>query len=277
VDPDPYACNEEYGGGGSIFAYNPDGTRKWQFETRSRVLGSPAFVNQFVTELVDGEEETRLETVVRVVDENGIMYGIVDRNGKEFNARLCSETTDVDCSSILDCTGNQTCDLISECTGTDDRCISDEGCTTDQTCDSTGVMRCSGTDRDRSCFDDSDCAVQETCILIRRCAVSQERCILDSDCPEDQTCDSSVRVTTESVVLPMTSSPVLSTDLYGVVGSEDGRLCARRLDETVPEDEIWQTGCITIAPGKPLSSPVIDLDGRIYVTSDEKLYAIDSP
>jgi hypothetical protein len=75
----------------------------------------------------------------------------------------------------------------------------------------------------------------------------------------------------------VTSSPVLSTDLYGVVGSEDGRLCARRLDETVPEDEVWQTGCITIAPGKPLSSPVIDLDGRIYVTSDEKLYAIDSP
>jgi hypothetical protein len=65
--------------------------------------------------------------------------------------------------------------------------------------------------------------------------------------------------------------------LYGVVGTVDGRLCARRLDETVPEDEIWATGCITIAPGKALSSPVIDLEGNIYVTSDETLYAIGTP
>jgi hypothetical protein len=86
-----------------------------------------------------------------------------------------------------------------------------------------------------------------------------------------------VRITTESATLPVTSSPSLTTDLYGVVGTDDGRLCARRLDETVPEDEIWQTGCIMIAPGKALSSPVIDLDGTIYVASDEKLYAIGSP
>jgi len=263
------------GGAGSVFAYNPDGTRRWQFRTRNRVFGSPAFLNQFVIELIDDKEETRLETVVRVVDENGIMYGILDRNGREFDARLCSETTDVACTTNLDCTGDETCDQIRECTGTDDRCISDEGCGTDQTCDSTGMTLCSGTDRNRSCFDDSDCAAKETCILIRRCSVSRERCIVNEDCPGEETCESSVRMTTESA-LPVTSSPVLSTDLFGVVGSDDGRLCARRLDEIVPEDDIWETGCITIAPGKALSSPVIDLNGVIYVTSDEMVYAIGS-
>jgi outer membrane protein assembly factor BamB len=264
------------GAAGSIFAYNPDGTRRWQFQTTNRVFGSPAFVNQFVTELIDDKEETRLETIVRVVDENGFMYGIVDRNGREFDAKLCSETTDTACTTNLDCTDDETCDLIRKCTGTDDRCISDEGCGSDQTCDSTEEKLCSGTNRNRSCFDDENCAADETCILIRRCSVTQERCILDIDCPAEETCNSSVRMTTESATLPMTSSPTLSTDLFGVVGSDDGRLCARRLDETVPDDDIWQTGCITIAPGKALSSPVIDLDGNIYVASDEKLYAIGS-
>jgi hypothetical protein len=166
------------------------------------------------------------------------------------------------------------------CEGTNDRCISDDendDCTDGQECVSTGEKRCSGTDRDRTCFFDGDCAVEEACILIRRCSVSRERCIVDSDCPVEETCDSSVRFTTESATLPVTSSPALSTDLYGVVGTDDGRLCARRLDEIVPEAEIWATGCITIAAGKALSSPVIDLDGTIYVATDEKLYAIGSP
>lgn len=265
------------GAAGSVFAYNPDGSRKWQFQAQSRILGSPAFLNQFVTDLVDDKEETRLETIVRVVDENGVMYGIRDRTGQAYDARLCTETTDVACTANGDCTDDQTCDLILRCTGTDDRCISDEDCGTDQTCDSTGEMLCSGTNRNRTCFMDNDCAASETCILIRRCSITSERCIADSDCPGNETCNSSVRMSTESASLPVSTSPVLSTDLYGVVGTEDGRLCARRLDETVPEDDVWQTGCLSIAPGKALSSPVIDLDGTIYVASDETLYAIGSP
>jgi outer membrane protein assembly factor BamB len=259
---------------GKVFAFNPDGTRKWQFQTKSRVLGSPAFLNQF------DEEETRLETVVRVIDENGIMYGIRDQDGLELDMRLCSVTTEVSCSSLDDCSGEETCDLISVCEGTNDRCIDDDeadDCIDGQACVSTGERRCSGTDRDRECFFDGDCAVEEACILIRRCSISRERCITDTDCPLEETCESSVRITTASATLPVTSSPTLSTDLYGVVGTVDGRLCARRLDETVPEDEIWATGCITIAPGKALSSPVIDLEGNIYVTSDETLYAIGTP
>lgn len=265
------------GAAGSVFAYNPDGTRKWRFQTQGRIFGSPAFLNQFVTDLVDDKEETRLETIVRVVDEDGVMYGIRDRTGQAYEARLCSETTDIPCTSNDDCTDDQSCDLILQCTGSDDRCISDEDCGTGQTCDSTGTKLCSGTDRNRTCFMDNDCASAETCILIQQCSISRESCMTDSDCPAEETCDSSVLLTTESGVLPVTSSPALSTDLYGVVGTDDGRLCARRLDGTVPEDAVWQTGCITIAPGKALSSPVIDLDGTIYVATDENLYAIGSP
>lgn len=277
--PSPSANVSIYavGAGGAIFAFNPDGTRKWQFRTKNRVLGSPAFVNQFVNELVNDREEARLETVVRVVDENGVVYGIRDRNGQELDTRLCSLTTDVSCETNGDCSGEDTCDLISACSGTNDRCITDEDCTTEQTCDSTETKRCSGTDRDRSCFFDGDCAVQEACILMRRCSESRNRCRIDSDCPLEETCNSSVRLVTDSAKVPVSSSPALSTDLYGVVGTDDGRLCARRLDEIVPEEEIWATGCITIAPGKRLSSPVIDLDGTIYVASDEKLYAIGNP
>jgi outer membrane protein assembly factor BamB len=265
------------GAGGSVFAYNPDGTRKWRFQTQSRIFGSPAYLNQFVTDLVNDKEETRLETIVRVVDENGVMYGIRDRTGQAYDAKLCTETTNVTCTTNSDCTDGQTCSLILKCTGSDDRCVSDEDCPSDQTCDSTGERLCSGTDRNHTCFMDSDCASAETCISIKQCSITRESCLSDSDCPGEQTCNSSVRLSTESASLPVSTSPALSSDLYGVVGTEDGRLCARRLDGTVPEDEIWQTGCITIAPGKPLSSPAIDLDGTIYVASDETLYAIGSP
>ncbi len=102
-------------------------------------------------------------------------------------------------------------------------------------------------------------------------------CTFPEDCPSGQTCDAPpVPLPLTTGTVPVESSPAIAGDLFAVVGSADGRLCARALDGTVPDDPAWQSGCINVGNGNPLSSPVIDRDGNIYVTSNGVLYAIGS-
>ena len=123
------------------------------------------------------------------------------------------------------------------------------------------------------------CCVGDTC--------NDTKCTPDS-CESNQgTCTSApalVPVTTDGTV-EVTTSPTLSGDLFVIVGTADGRVCARNLDTTVPGSDNkldddnpnnpWRSGCIALGDGLPVrSSPSIGPGGAIHVTTDSGLYII---
>lgn len=118
-------------------------------------------------------------------------------------------------------------------------------------------------------------------VNLLRCSESNDQCTTDADCPSGQTCDTRegmVDLTSEAV--EVAGSPIISADSFVVAGTDDGRVCARRLDGTVPGQDLdmqtaaWKSGCVDVGVGPVRSSPVIDLDGVIYVTMDDGLYVI---
>jgi Cys-rich repeat protein len=118
-------------------------------------------------------------------------------------------------------------------------------------------------------------------VSLLRCSESNDQCASDADCPSGQTCEARegmVDLTSEAV--GVTGSPIVSADSFIVAGTVDGRVCARRLDGTVPgegsdpQTAAWESGCVDVGPGPVESSPVIDLDGVIYVTMNDGLYVI---
>lgn len=239
---------------GGVAAYNPDGTFKWRFraDTGRPILGSPAIVLQSVEDQDPNDPDnpastiTVFEPIVYVVDDQGMLFGVRDRDG-----------------SVL---------------------LQD---------------RCSGATTDQGCVNDADCPPNEICQ--RLCSLSNAQCLGDEDCPPldgvDQTCngfEAQVALAPEGTVR---SSPIISIDLFAVVGTEDGRVCARGIDNTTPSNEAPPTtpsptagtptptpvvgafsdGCLQVAPaGMPItSSPVLDRDGRVYVVAGGVLYAIE--
>lgn len=76
------------------------------------------------------------------------------------------------------------------------------------------------------------------------------------------------------------TSPILSGDLFVVVGTTDGRVCARNVDGSIPGNDKdptnpWINGCIELGDGLPVrSSPAIGPSGLILVTTDSGLYTI---
>lgn len=76
------------------------------------------------------------------------------------------------------------------------------------------------------------------------------------------------------------TSPILSGDLFVIVGTTDGRVCARSVDGSVPGDDRdasnpWLSGCIELGDGLPVrSSPAMAPGGVIVVTTDSGLYTI---
>jgi outer membrane protein assembly factor BamB len=117
------------------------------------------------------------------------------------------------------------------------------------------------------------CCVGDTC--------NDTKCTPDT-CDADQgTCVSTpalISVTNDTVKVE--TSPALSGDLFVIVGTTDGRVCARNLDTTVPGDDAdtanpWLSGCIPLGDGLPIrSSPAIGPGGAIHVTTDSGLYII---
>ncbi|MGH7787934.1 MAG: PQQ-binding-like beta-propeller repeat protein [Candidatus Binatia bacterium] len=86
--------------------------------------------------------------------------------------------------------------------------------------------------------------------------------------------------------VPVQTSPIVSGDVFIVVGTADGQVCARAQDDTVPNDEAeeknpWINGCVDLdGPDDDenlptLSSPIIGPNGRIYVTTAKGLYVIE--
>ena len=137
------------------------------------------------------------------------------------------------------------------------------------------LFRCSLSGED--CIPDTCEPDEGVCIPDElRCSLSDEPCT-PQDCPTDQgTC-----VATDAVFpigpdpVPVQTSPAISSEAFAVVGSADGRVCARSFQGLVPEDPAWEDGCVAIGDDLPTrSSPAIGSDGVIYITTDSGLYEI---
>lgn len=152
--------------------------------------------------------------------------------------------------------------------------------------DATGqiasIQRCSN-DVDRSCRTDSCGPGEGTCVQ-NRCSISDVTCTPDSCLSGNH---GMCEILEPSGILPITggaavdTSPVISADLFAAVGTVDGRVCARALDDTVPGDDDdpsnpWLAGCLELGDGLPvLSSPAIGAHNRLYVTTATGLYVIE--
>lgn len=145
------------------------------------------------------------------------------------------------------------------------------------------IQRCSE-DTDRTCRTDSCLPDEGTCVN-ERCTLSGESCFRDTcEINNVGTCESRPGTTPASSTgsVPVTTSPALSADLLVVIGTADGRICARAVDGTIPGDDDdamnpWATGCVPLAEDAlPVrSSPTIGPNGVIHVTTDAGLYIIE--
>ncbi len=270
------------GAGSALNAINPSGTLKWQYSPQADVLGSQAFISQSV----DDGPDTVFDTIVYIVDREGTLYGIRDQTGQILAIQRCTKDTERSCRTDScdpelegTCMGGKCSISHTDCT--QDSCISDNK----GSCEILPVQRCS-TDPGRSCTADSCDSAQGTCTS-GKCSVSQTNCTPDSCIADD---DGTCETIGSSGLLPITggtvevrTSPVVSGDLFAIVGTGDGHVCARALDDTVPGDKdnpsnpwIVGNGCIYLGDGLPvLSSPVIGPNSRIYVTTATGIYVIE--
>ncbi|MDX2171372.1 MAG: hypothetical protein SF182_30185 [Deltaproteobacteria bacterium] len=251
VDVSVYAI----GAGSALYAINPDGTLNWQYSPQADVLGTQAFISQSV----DEGSQTIFDTIVYLVDREGTLYGIRDSTGQPLVTQRCSDDLQRSCRT--------------------DSCDVDEGSCKNNKCT---IGRCAD-DETLICMENSDCAaVGGDCT---RTDCTPDSCVSD---------DKGECIEAYPGVLPMTdepitveTSPVVSGDLFAIVGTADGRVCARGLDTsypgqpddgTVDPSDPWATGCIDLDPNDDspvLSSPAIGPHSRIYVTTATGLYAIE--
>lgn len=227
------------GAGNTVSAVNPNGTLKWRRQTLAPVLGSPSVAGDIVREL-------------KCSDSNAPCRSDADCPIETCNEGQCSQSGK-DCTTSADCP-------IEECRSVNvfDTAIDvvDADGTLYGIRDTTGALatfqRCSGSNSNADCDDDGDCSGGETC---------EERIAL--------------RPMWSGGRISVTSSPAISADFFVIVGTAEGLVCARRLDGTVPDDTAWESGCISVEDGAPIrSSPIVDANGDIYVTTDSGLYVI---
>jgi len=222
----------------ALFGINQDATLKFVYPPNAPVLGSPSFLAQ----TVDTGSLSIADTVIYMVDQEGVLYGVSDTSGQIVNIQRCTNDVGLSCRTDS-CPSGQTCK--------NNKCQSDSGGS------SSGI----------------DC--------------TPDSCVAAAD--NKGTCEvftTGVQPITSSGSITVETSPAVSGDLFAVVGTTDGRVCARALDTTVPgidkpgdtdQNDPWFTGdgCIQLPDDGPiLSSPAIGTSGRIYVTTASGIYVI---
>jgi hypothetical protein len=137
--------------------------------------------------------------------------------------------------------------------------------------------RCSN-NRNQVCIYPDACPTAECNPDTNRCTAEDVPC---TPCPPDGTCEPLDGFFVAGEPVEIETSPILSSDPFVVIGTPDGRVCARGLDGTVPGQvltpptEAWADGCIELPNDNPTrSTPIISAGGQIYVTTDDGLYAI---
>ena len=251
--PSPAASVSLYavGSGGSLFAVTPTAQLKWQYTPPA--TSAIRSSPAFAGESFSQQGETTFDTIAYIVDTEGTAFGVRDSNGMLLQLQRCSEDLTQDCRTDSCMAGQGTCE-------SNNRCSID----TTQTCT-----------RD-SCMSNGN----GTCTPLPPC----------NDPPQANGCSNTIMIpSAPATTIP--ASPVLSGDLFVVVGTEDGRVCARTLDNLVPgqtldsQTETWRVGqgCITLDPtldptspeAATQSSPIIGENGRIYVTTNAGLWVIE--
>jgi outer membrane protein assembly factor BamB len=208
---------------GDVVAYTPGGSRLWTFspDGDAKIVGSIA-----VSPLTTDGGTFIGENVVFALDSNGILYGIGSNTGElvRFCAadnRACLPST---CEEVLD-----------SATGRMEPAPCDE------------VMRCSETrsqdcgDELPPCPDGESCREQFFCSNDRNRACGQDLCRTDTT-GEDGLCRREAKHPLSLDAEEFASSPILSTGSYVVAATADGRVCARRLDGTVPNGTCSDSG-----------------------------------
>lgn len=278
--PSPGVGNSVYaiGAGGHLYALTQNGILKWQYEPREAITsGSPAFLNQ----TFESGPNQVVDTIVYIADVEGTLYGVRDLTGTIAKPQRCEDNLERSCRTDS-CLPDGTCNTsTSRCQlfCSPDSCLPDNG-----SCEAT--KRC-------SLAPDVVCTA-DTCLPDNgTCDASTDRCTPESNivcsgdsCPDPDTnpcIELPGIVTAGSSAVPVQTSPAVSGDLFIVVGTADGQVCARAQDNSVPgddEDETnpWLDGCVDLddeEDAPTLSSPIIGPDARIYVTTAAGLYVIE--
>jgi outer membrane protein assembly factor BamB len=269
LQPSPATSFAVYlpGADGNIVAYNPDGTAKWRFPAHAPVLGSVAVASQQVQD--PNDTSSTFEPIVYAVDTDGTLYGLRDSDGTVLEVPRCSDKPDKSCTVDTCPVGEGTCvDRVCSMSRTfciPEHCPADQGTCVDGACSVS----------QEPCIADNCPADQGTCVD-GICSNSQTSCSGDT-CLPDGSCtvhDAQLAMSEESI--EVTASPSVSGDLYALVGTRSGSVCARLLFGTLPDADTWQTGCVSVGSGEPIAdSPVVDARGRIFVISGSTLYAIE--
>lgn len=220
VIPSPAVLDEIFtvSAEGDVVAFTPGGNRLWTFrpDGGAKIVGSVA-----VTTLTTEGGTFIGENVVFALDDNGILYGI----------------------------GSNTGELVRFCEADNRACLP-------STCDDEApcieVMRCSET-RSQACGDGlPDCPPDESCTDQFFCsddpsepgftrACNQDLCETDTS-GEDGLCKRVAKHPLSFDAIDLRTSPVLSTDSFVVAATTDGRVCARRVDGTVPNGRCSGSG-----------------------------------
>jgi outer membrane protein assembly factor BamB len=188
----------------------------------------------FLTQSFNVGPTLTFDTIVYVVDVEGTAYGLRDLNGSVVKVQRCSNSPTLDCMTDSCLPGGGIC-------GSNNVCV---------------------------CVPGSDCTVSGVACTPDSCLATGGIC---------QVSQGIQSIPGNSV--PITTSPAVSGDPFVVVGTTEGQVCARNLDGTVPGQDLtpptlaWETGCINL-PKATKSSPIIGVNGVIYVTTGDALYAI---
>lgn len=237
------------GTSGMLVAVNVVGGLKWQFDPPRPIRGSLAFIPQSFNQ----GSQALIDTIIYVVDVDGKAYGVRDLTGRALQMQGCSNNLTLDCTF-------DSCAPTGVCNPDSARCSMPEG---------------------QPCVQDS-CLPEGACGVLGRCSNDRNQvCIVGDACTPDGTCEPLEGFFVAGDTVQIDTSPVLSADPFVVIGTPDGRVCARGLDGTVPGQDLtpptdeWMSGCINLPNAQPTrSTPIIGPNGQIYVTTDDGFYAI---
>jgi len=186
---------------GDVVAFSSNGTRRWTFTPAAPIAGTLV-----VAPLTTEGGLSLDENVVFALDREGTVYGIGSNSGELI--RFCE---------------------------TENRACRPSSCPDEAPCDS--AMRCSDTDRE--CATNVDCPDGESCEEQFRCSNGQvctpDQCV--SDDAEDSGAGECKREAVHRVTnqpAEFRNAPILSTDAFIIAATNDGRVCARHLDGSVP-------------------------------------------
>jgi hypothetical protein len=189
---------------GNVTAFSSSGTHLWTFAPQAPIVGSLS-----VSALAVEGGAFIGQNVVFALDEAGTIYGIGSESGElvrfcETDNRACVPST---------CPDEATCNEVKRCENN-----SDIECNQDADCPGDG----------------EDCTDQFFCSNAPMTRCVRDLCQADNPEDSDGLCRREARVPLTSTPATFVGSIAVSTDSIVVTATDDGRVCARGLNGTVP-------------------------------------------